>query len=134
MPDEDRLRRFLASMPNALLLRYRDDSSMAERVRAILRRNLKRSSSLEDVADMLAVSQQTLRRRLIEEENCGFQEIKDKLRHDVAAHLLTKSRLTLEEIALSLGFSELSTFHRAFRRWTGLSPGEFRDRHKTKAK
>jgi AraC-like DNA-binding protein len=83
---------------------------------------------------MLAVSQQTLRRRLIEEENCGFQEIKDKLRHDVAAHLLTKSRLTLEEIALSLGFSELSTFHRAFRRWTGLSPGEFRDRHKTKAK
>ena len=134
MPDEDRLRRFLASMPNALLLRYRDDSSMAERVRSILRRNLKRSSSFEDVADMLGVSQQTLRRRLLEEENCGFQDIKDQLRHDVAAHLLLKSRLSLEEIALSLGFSELSTFHRAFRRWTNLSPGEFRERRNLREK
>lgn len=126
MPDEDRLRRFLASMPNALLLRYRDDSSMSERVRSILRRNLRRPASFEDVADMLGVSQQTLRRRLLDEENCGFQEIKDRLRHDVAIHLLTKSRLPLEDVALSLGFSELSTFHRAFRRWTGVSPGEFR--------
>lgn len=134
MPDEERLRRFLASMPNALLLRYRDDSSMAERVRAILRRNLKRSFSFEDVADTLGVSQQTLRRRLLDEENCGFQDIKDRLRHDVAAHLLQKSRLSLEEIALSLGFSELSTFHRAFRRWTGLSPGEFRDRRGSRVK
>ena len=134
IPDEQRLRRFLASMPNVLLVRYRDDSSMAERVRAILRRNLKRALSFEDVADMLAVSQQTLRRRLIEEENCGFQDIKDRLRHDLAVHLLQKSRLSLEEIALSLGFSELSTFHRAFRRWTGLSPGEFRDRRNSQAR
>ena len=77
MPDEERLRRFLASMPNALLVRYRDDSSMAERVRGILRRNLKRPLSFEDIAGMLAVSPQTLRRRLLEEESCGFQEIKD---------------------------------------------------------
>jgi AraC-like DNA-binding protein len=131
MPDEERLNRFLASMPGALLIRYRDDSSMADRVRGILRRNLKRACSLEDVAEMLHVSQQTVRRRLLEEENSGFQEIKDRLRHDIAAHLLQKSRLTLEEIALSLGFSELSTFHRAFRRWTGLAPGEFRDQHNT---
>jgi AraC-like DNA-binding protein len=129
MPDEERLRRFLASMPNALLVRYRDDSSVAERVRAILRRNLKRPMSLEDVAETLAVSPQTLRRRLIEEEQCGFQELKDRVRRDIATHMLKKSRLPLEEIALSLGFSELSTFHRAFRRWTGLTPGEFRERH-----
>jgi AraC-like DNA-binding protein len=129
MPDEERLRRFLASMPSALLVRYRDDSSVAERVRAILRRNLKRPMSLEDVAETLAVSPQTLRRRLLEEEQCGFQEIKDRVRRDIATHMLKKSRLPLEEIALSLGFSELSTFHRAFRRWTGLTPGEFRERH-----
>ena len=55
MPDEQRLRRFLASMPSALLVRYRDDASVAERVRGILRRNLKRSLSLEDVAAMLAL-------------------------------------------------------------------------------
>ncbi|TAI65767.1 AraC family transcriptional regulator [Bradyrhizobium sp. Leo170] len=132
MPDEERLRRFLASMPNALLVRYRDDSSMAERVRGILRRNLKRPLSFEDIAGMLAVSPQTLRRRLLEEENCGFQEIKDRLRRDLATHLLQKSRLSLEEIAVSLGFSELSTFHRAFRRWTGVTPGEFRERRNSR--
>ena len=134
MPDEERLRRFLASMPNALLVRYRDDSSMAERVRGILRRNLKRPLSFEDIAGRLAVSPQTLRRRLLEEESCGFQEIKDRLRRDLAIHLLQKSRLSLEEIGGSLGFSELSTFHRAFRRWTGLAPGEFRDRRGPRAK
>jgi AraC-like DNA-binding protein len=134
MPDEGRLRRFLASMPSALLVRYRDDSSMAERVRGILRRNLRRPLSFEDIAHMLAVSPQTLRRRLLEEENCGFQEIKDGLRRDVATHLLQKSRLSLEEIGISLGFAEPSTFHRAFRRWTGVAPGEFRDRHHSRAK
>lgn len=133
MPDEERLRRFLASMPAALVMRYRDDTSMAERVRAILRRNLKRSISLEDVAGMLAVSPQTLRRRLLDEEQCGFQEVKDRLRRDMALHLLQKSRLSLEEVGISLGFAELSTFHRAFRRWTGSTPGEYRERaHSTR--
>jgi AraC-like DNA-binding protein len=90
--------------------------------------------SFEDIAGMLAVSPQTLRRRLLEEENCGFQEIKDRLRRDLATHLLQKSRLSLEDIAVSLGFSELSTFHRAFRRWTGVTPGEFRERRGPPAK
>lgn len=128
VPDEERLRRFMAVMPDALLARYRDDSSTAERVRSILRRNLKRSPSLEDVAAMLAVSPQTLRRRLLEEEKCGFQELKDQIRRDLAVHLIERSTLSLEDVGLSLGFSELSTFHRAFRRWTGVAPGEFRDR------
>jgi AraC-like DNA-binding protein len=126
MPDEERLRRYLASVPSVLLVRYRDESSFSERVRAILRRNLTKHLSLEDVAAMLAVSPQTLRRRLQDDDHSGFQDLKDQVRRDVAIHLLQKSRLSLEEIALSLGFSELSTFHRAFRRWTGVTPGEFR--------
>ena len=126
---EDRNTVFVDSTTMCLLVRYRDDSSVAERVSAIFRRNLKRPMSLEDVAETLAISPQTLRRRLLEEEQCGFQEIKDRVRRDIATHMLKKSRLPLEEIALSLGFSELSTFHRAFRRWTGLTPGEFRERH-----
>jgi AraC-like DNA-binding protein len=134
MPDEERLGRFLASMPNALLLRYRDDSSIAERVKSILRRHIKRALSLEDIASMLAMSTQTLRRRLLEEENCGFQEIKDRVRRDLAIHLIERSSLSLEEVGLSLGFSELSTFHRAFRRWTGSTPGEYRDRRAETAK
>ena len=79
MPDEGRLRRFLASMPSALLVRYRDDSSMAERVRGILRRNLKRPVVVRGhrkhaggvTADVAAPAPRR--------GNCGFQEIKDGL-------------------------------------------------------
>jgi len=126
MPDEERLLRFLASVPSVLLVRYRDESSFSERVRSVLRRNIAKHLTLEEVARMLALSPQTLRRRLLEQDHCTFQDLKDRVRREVAVHLLEKSRLPLEEIAVSLGFSELSTFHRAFRRWTGTAPGEFR--------
>jgi AraC-like DNA-binding protein len=114
-----------------LLVRYRDETSFSERVRGILRRNLTKVLSLEDVAEKLNVSPQTLRRRLQDDNNCGFQELKDRVRRDVAIHLLQKSRLSLEEIGMSLGFSEVSTFHRAFKRWTGHAPGEYRQIAKT---
>lgn len=131
IPDEERLGRFLASVPSVLLVRYRDETSFSERVRGILRRNLTKVLSLEDVAEKLNVSPQTLRRRLQDDNNCGFQELKDRVRRDVAIHLLQKSRLSLEEIGMSLGFSEVSTFHRAFKRWTGHAPGEYRQIAKT---
>lgn len=70
MPDEERLRRFFQSMPSALLVRYRDETSFSERVRAVLRRNLRKHISLEEVADRLGVSMQTLRRRLVESACC----------------------------------------------------------------
>jgi hypothetical protein len=76
MPDEDRLGRYLASIPSLLLVRYRDETSVSERVRAILRHNLRKHLSLEEVAAMLAVSPQTLRRRLQHDDNCGFQDLK----------------------------------------------------------
>jgi AraC-like DNA-binding protein len=127
IPDEERLSRFLASVPSVLLVRYRNEANFSDRVRGILRRNMAKMPSLEDVADKLNVSPQTLRRRLqVEDNSVGFQELKDRVRRDVAMRLLEKSRLSLDEIAASLGFSEVSTFHRAFRRWTGYAPGEFR--------
>jgi AraC-like DNA-binding protein len=68
---------------------------------------------------------QTLRRRL-HEEGRGFREIKDDLRRDAAIEYLARPELTLPEIAALLGFSEASTFHRAFKHWTGVAPGEYR--------
>lgn len=127
MPDEQRLSRFLASVPTVLLVRYRDEMSFSERVRSLLQRNLARDLSLEDVADKLSITPQTLRRRLQEESEIGFRELKDKVRAAAATNLLQYSRSSIDEIALALGFSEVSTFHRAFRRWTGRTPGEFRN-------
>ena len=126
MPDEQRLSRFLASVPAALLVRFRDDASYEERVRALLQRDLSRDMSFEETADILMVKPQTLHRRLIEEGAEGFRAVKDRLRSAAATDLLTRTNEPIEDIALQLGFSEVSTFHRAFRRWTGRTPGAVR--------
>jgi len=117
---------FLQQAPASLLVKYRDQSSLTERIRRILRRHLAEDlPSLEDIGHQLAMTPQTLRRRL-HEEGRGFREIKDDLRRDAAIEYLARPELTLPEIAALLGFSEASTFHRAFKGWTGAAPGEYR--------
>lgn len=117
---------FLAQAPASLLLKYRDDSSLAERIRRLLRRHLGGPMpSLEEVGAQLAMTPQTLRRRL-RDEGAGFRAIRDDLLRDAAIDYLTQPGLTLPEIAGRLGFSEASTFHRAFKSWTGLAPGAYR--------
>lgn len=123
------LREFMRQAPASLLVKYRDQSSVTERIRRILRRHLSDElPSLEHIGQQLAMTPQTLRRRL-REEGQGFRGIKDDLRRDAAIEYLALPELTLPEIAAQLGFSEASTFHRAFKHWTGLAPGEYRHTH-----
>jgi AraC-like DNA-binding protein len=120
---------FLREAPSCLLVKYRDQASLTERIRRLLRRYLGEViPSLEAVSDMLATTPQTLRRRL-QHEGQGYQMIKDALRRDVAVEFLTQSDLPLPEVAARVGFSEASTFHRAFKAWTGLTPGAYRQAH-----
>eukprot|EP01137_Pigoraptor_chileana_P025414 Opistho-2@94887 len=124
--NEQSLREFMQQAPTSLLVKYRDQTSMTERIRRILRRHLAEElPSLEAVGHQLAVTPQTLRRRLADEGQ-GFRAIKDDLRRDAAIEYLAQQDLTLLEIAQRLGFSEASTFHRAFKHWTGVAPGEYR--------
>jgi AraC-like DNA-binding protein len=120
------LREFLAGAPANLLIKYRDAASVSERIRRLLHRRLDAGDlSLEAVGAALAIAPPTLRRRL-REEGHGFQALKDALRRDAAIDLLARPELALPEIAQRLGFSEASTFHRAFKKWTGVAPGEYR--------
>ncbi len=120
---------FLHQAPACLLVKYRDQASLTERIRRMLRRYLAEDMpSLEEVSAMLATTPQTLRRRL-QREGQGYQMIKDALRRDVAVEYLTQSDLPLLEVAAKVGFSEASTFHRAFKGWTGLTPGAYRQAH-----
>lgn len=123
------LREFLAGSPANLIVKYRDTSSVTDRIRRMLRKRLGGElPSLEEVGEALAVTPQTLRRRL-RDEGRGFQQIKDELRRDAAIELLLHTQLPLLEVANRVGFSEASTFHRAFKQWTGVAPGEYRLSH-----
>ena len=69
------------------------------------------------------------RRRRLAAEGKSYQGVKDALRRDAAIHLLLNPDLTLEDVAQQVGFSETSTFHRAFKKWTGVTPGLYRQLH-----
>ncbi|WP_454695804.1 AraC family transcriptional regulator [Achromobacter aegrifaciens] len=120
------LKPFLANAPFDLLVKYQDRTTLTDRIRRLLRNDLsKELPSLAQVSAQLAMTPQTLRRHL-REEGQGFQALKDDLRRDAAVEYLGRHDLSLMEIAERLGFSEPSTFHRAFKKWTGVSPGEYR--------
>jgi len=86
------------------------------------------SASLEDMARMMNVSPRTLKRRL-QEEGTTYTALQADARGSVAQELLLDRSLTLAEIAARLGFSDLSTFSQAFKRWYGVAPTVFRNRN-----
>lgn len=123
---EQSLREYLAQAPANLLVRYRDAGTTTERIRRLLRKQIDRDDlTLEAIAAQWAMAPQTLRRHL-RDEGRGFQQIKDELRRDAAVACLAQPELALPEIAQRLGFSEASTFARAFKKWTGVAPGRYR--------
>jgi AraC-like DNA-binding protein len=81
--------------------------------------------TMHGTARRLAMSVATLRRRL-EEQGTTFSSILDDLRKQLAEQYLTEPRSAISEIAFLLGFSDVASFDRAFKRWTGLSPSKFR--------
>jgi len=124
--NERSIKEFLRTAPESILLKYKNSGSLAARVRRRLRQFLPGEvADFEQLAEELNMTAATLRRRL-HEEGESYQSIKDQLRRDLAISYLSHSNRTVMNIALELGFSERSAFHRAFRKWTGASPGEFR--------
>jgi AraC-like DNA-binding protein len=126
--DERSIKEFLRTAPENILLKYKNGSSLTARVRRRLRQCLPGEvPDFEGLAVELNMTPATIRRRL-HEEGASYQAIKDQLRRDLAISYLSHSNRSVMDIALELGFSERSAFHRAFRKWTGASPGEFRRR------
>ncbi len=124
--DEHTVKEFLRSAPENILVKYKNSSSLSARIRRRLRQLLPGElPEFELLAKELHMTPATLRRRLLEEGG-SYQSIKDQLRRDLAIGYLSHSGRSVMDIALELGFSERSSFHRAFRKWTGTSPGEFR--------
>jgi AraC-like DNA-binding protein len=126
--NERTVKEFLRIAPENILVKYKNASSLGARIRRRLRQSLPGDlPEFEAVATEMSMTPATLRRRL-HEDGTSFQSIKDQLRRDIAISHLSHSKRSTMDIGLELGFSERSAFHRAFKKWTGASPGEFRRR------
>jgi AraC-like DNA-binding protein len=115
----------LEPSPEALLW-HAPQNGLLSRARAALASAIAEGSPNADaVAERLRMSRRTYYRRLRE---CGTShgDLLDALRHELAVRWLSDGRRSVDEIALRLGYSESSPFLRAFRRWTGTTPGAFR--------
>jgi len=129
--DSETLSTFLHNAPESLLTQFRSDISLTAQIkRLLLHRNGMQTEienmNFELVSSELSMTTHTLRRRLKDEGN-SFQEIKDSIRRDRAMMLLDNPSVALHEISIKLGFSEPAAFNRAFKKWTGLTPGVFRE-------
>jgi AraC-like DNA-binding protein len=127
--DEASLKKFLRTAPRSVFLKYKNEDSWTAKLRRRLRGSIGHGEwpRLEDVAREFRIAPTTLRRRL-EAEGTSYQGIKDELRRDAAVHQLCGTRHSIADIASALGFQETSAFHRAFKRWSGVQPGEYRRR------
>jgi AraC-like DNA-binding protein len=120
----------VAVMKYAVELLDRSEAEGDDAIRARLRKHLVGSMHSGDVdlrvaARSLGFTSRTLQRRL-REEGTSFNEVLDEVRRDVALRQMRARRQSIDELAFVLGFEKSSSFHRAFKRWTGLTPGEFR--------
>jgi AraC-like DNA-binding protein len=124
--DERSVKDFLRQAPENILVKYKNGKSLGARIRRRLRQTLPGElPEFEALAGEMHMTPATMRRRL-HDEGTSYQTIKDDLRRDLAIGSLSHSQRSVADIARELGFADRSAFHRAFRKWTGASPGEFR--------
>lgn len=121
------LRVFLRDAPQSVFLKQVAAGGWSERVRRRLRDALAAddAATLQRVAVHLAVSPATLRRRL-DDEGSSWRQLKDETRRELAIRHLADPHQSIERVAQRLGFNDASSFHRAFRKWTGAAPGAYR--------
>lgn len=118
----------LAEHADLLLEKLPNGADLVERTRkAISQRMRGGDSSLEGVAAELATSPRTLQRHL-RELGHSYNALADDVRQGAARLYLEQPDVAISEVAYLLGFSDQSTFNRAFKRWNGVTPKQFRTR------
>jgi AraC-like DNA-binding protein len=125
---EHSLREFLRTAPYQLLIMDNepDGRSLSVQVKAIMGHDFSAGfPSFETISRALSTSAPTLRRRL-KREGTTFQQLKDEARRDASILWLDRPELSINEVALQMGFTDPSAFHRSFKKWTGHTPGQFR--------
>lgn len=116
---------FLNRAPRDWIFTSYREHALPLRLRELILLSDRMGYHLQDAARALHMTPRTLMRRL-DREGTSFQTIKDGVRRDIAIRDLTHGDKTIEEIADETGFASAANFHRAFRHWTGTTPGAYR--------
>lgn len=109
----------------ALLAKRQVRNGLAGQIRDRLLSTPGRLTDMEVIASEMNISSRTLRRRL-EDQGSSFRQLQEEVRQALAEELLAIASLSQEDIAERLGYSEVSNFLHAFKRWKGLTPGQYR--------
>ena len=122
------LRQMLETQANEILVRLPVRTGLALEVqRALASRVAGGDTQIQTIARQFAISERTLQRRLAA-EGVSYQSLLDDARREAAARYLGGSTLAICEVAYLVGYSEPAPFHRAFKRWYGMTPEAFRTR------
>jgi len=120
------LRSVLEQHAAGLAAKVPEVDNLAQKVRRVLATSMaKGETQIEIVARALATSSRSLQRSLAR-DGLTFQHLLDDTRREAAGEYLSDPKLAIGEIAYLLGFSEAAAFHRAFKRWEGMTPQSFR--------
>lgn len=131
--DQNTLKQFLRTSPQWLIVRFINRQGLGSQVFKELRDcRYEHWPTLADMAAARGLSVASLRRQL-QREGFSFQQLKDEVRRSIAFERLRNTDLSIGEIAEQAGFQEASAFHRAFKQWTGESPGHYRTKWQGKA-
>ena len=125
--DEAALQQMLQHALPLTVRHYRRDRLLVQRVRQALAAQPQFSHNAQDLAAQLAVSARTLHRQL-KEEGASLQALKDEVRRTRAMELLHRTDRPIKQVADAAGFQNEKSFIRAFKGWTGVTPGEWRAR------
>lgn len=117
----------LSEKADALLKELQASKSVRGRVESLLMPILHTGEAgMDTVAVKMGLSRRTLLRKL-KTEGTTFEAVLDELRHKMALNFLSGKKVSVNETAYLVGFSDPAAFSRAFKRWTGTSPGAIRD-------
>jgi AraC-like DNA-binding protein len=131
---EHSLREFLRTAPYQLLLmeNTQDGNNLSAQVKAMIGHDFSEGfPGFETISSALNMSAPTLRRRL-KREGTTFQQLKDEARCEAAKLCLDRQDLSINEVAIQMGFTDPSAFHRSFKQWTSQTPGQFRSSRRSR--
>ena len=125
LPDSDPALLKIHRMQADQRLHEMDALSLPEKIMAILEAGGHFEWTRDHMARRLSMSRRTLQRKLAQ-DGTTFQMLYDNYRHRAALTLLRDEEVSCAEVGILLGFSEPSTFYRAFKRWEKMTPGDYR--------